>query len=147
MLVQTFDRTRTAQLNWDTFCYLFQWLEAMQMHFYQADRDMGGTLDLAEVPAALWACGYQLPPAELKMALDRHSAGSGQLSFFGFMALVCELQAKAAGVVLSGGKAGKKGKKDKKAGKKDKAGKKGKAGKAGKAGGKPAKSSQGCANQ
>lgn len=111
MLINTWDRSRTGQLNWETFCALFQWLEVMQMHFYNADRDRGGTLDLGEVPSALMACGYNLPVHELSAIVQKHSTG-GHLNFIQFMALVLDLQSRAtnmpavvpvAGIAAHGG--------------------------------------------
>lgn len=158
ILIQTFDRTGRGELDWDTFCQIFTWLEMTQMHFYNADKDRGGTLDISEVPAALYACGYSLPPAELQVYVTRH-ATAGHLNFLQYMSLVCELQrtrplygaplpyhagaahgavgahgvaAGAHGAGAHGSKGGKKGKD--KGGKKgkDKGGKKGKDKKKGK---------------
>lgn len=133
LLIHTFDRTRTGQLNWDTFCGLFQWLDAMQMHFLNADRDRGGTLDLGEMPAALYQCGYQLPPHELQGYMAKHST-HGQCTFLQFMALVCDLQQRQLGIPpmavapgahgAVGGAHGAHGAAGKKGGKKGKDGKK-----------------------
>lgn len=70
------------------------------MHFYHADKDMGGTLDISEVPAALYACGYQLPPMEVHGYVQKHATGC-HLNFLQFMALVLDLQSRSTGLGVS----------------------------------------------
>ena len=90
--MKIFDQSQTAQLQWEPFCRLFSWLDQVSQHFTTADKDRGGSLDLAEVPAALIACGYQLSVYTTQRYLQKHSYGRGQLTFAQFLALVCELQ-------------------------------------------------------
>lgn len=90
--MKIFDQSQTGQLTWEAFCRLFSWLEQTSHHFCLADKDHGGSLDLAEVPAALVACGFQLSPFTTQKYLQKHSYGRGQLTFAQFLALVCEIQ-------------------------------------------------------